>query len=90
MNFHDTVLPYCQGTCLFRSKGGHFGLAADFFHIRVEAGDKIIAVAGLKTALLVRPVDNCYRLLGQVYVNGLTNRGEWSKSENELGWIELV
>jgi hypothetical protein len=53
-------------------------------------GDKIVIIRGLEMPLLLRPVENGYKLITHVYVHGMMYGEMWPQDEGCLEDIILL
>jgi len=58
----------CNGRCLVTTKDGLLGIGMP----HVQPGDVLVCIFGMNMPLILRPVDDCYTIVGGVYVGGLT------------------
>jgi len=88
--FHYQALVMTSGKCFFRTENGYFGTAPDPASIGVQAGDQVGIVSGLAHPLLLRPVEDGYRLLTHIYLHGTMYGEAWPDDDSILEELALV
>lgn len=70
-NFHSAFHKFSKARALFRTKGGFLGLGP----LSAQVGDQVWLLKGARTPFILRPVGECFQLVGECYVHGIMYGG---------------
>lgn len=54
-----------------------------------EVGDRIVILNGSNVPLVLRPVEDHYKLIGPCYVHGIMYGEAWPEDEETLEWFSI-
>jgi hypothetical protein len=88
--FHSLAHLFSSRKCFFYTGNYYFGTAPDPLPVSMMPGDEIAIIRGLEMPLLLRPVENGYKLITHVYVHGMMYGEMWPQDEGCLEDIILL
>jgi hypothetical protein len=86
IDFHHTVWECQRGRTFFVTKTGWIGTVEGM----IQEDDVVVLLAGLEMPIILRPVEDRFRVVGPAYVHGMMDGVQWPKTPNELNLISLV
>ncbi|KAH6693300.1 heterokaryon incompatibility protein-domain-containing protein [Leptodontidium sp. MPI-SDFR-AT-0119] len=82
--FNHLIWLYSRHIRFFTTENGYMGMGM----LGIEAGDKVLLIAGLTRPLIARKVGERYRVVGAAYVHGIMDGEKWPADESEL--VDIV
>jgi hypothetical protein len=78
--YHFAAVRHGLRKCFFLTAKGYFGIAASL----VQQGDKIVALAGMKTPVVLRGIGRAYCFVAPAYVHGIMDNEVRSTNIEEI------